>query len=145
MGGQPKSEASSLSSAEVRRLWEEPTEAIPQNQREAAGILFLLGRGGCQGLPHVVTTSDKRAFYIPGLKRRGFAAQLVNWFYPAKIGGRMRFRVKMCVPVVAIALLVGLAGVAARAQDKQHVVPLSDFNKEAARPRQTRHANEAAV
>src|SRR6266851_8589557 len=48
MGGQPKSEASSLSSAEVRRLWEEPTEAIPQNQREAAGILFLLGRGGCQ-------------------------------------------------------------------------------------------------
>src|SRR5882762_8518932 len=51
MGGQPKSEASSLSSAEVRRLWEEPTEAIPQNQREAAGILFLLGRGGCQHLP----------------------------------------------------------------------------------------------
>src|SRR6267143_599792 len=48
MGGQPKSEASSWSSAEVRRLWEEPTEAIPQNQREAAGILFLLGRGGCQ-------------------------------------------------------------------------------------------------
>jgi len=35
MGGQPKSEASSLSSAEVRRLWEEPTETIPQNQREA--------------------------------------------------------------------------------------------------------------
>ena len=51
MGGQPKSEASSWSSAEVRRLWEEPTEAIPQNQREAAGILFLLGRGGCQHLP----------------------------------------------------------------------------------------------
>src|SRR6267378_5044052 len=48
MGGQPKSEASSWSSAEVRRLWEKPTEAIPQNQREAAGILFLLGRGGCQ-------------------------------------------------------------------------------------------------
>src|SRR5437762_10415161 len=48
MGGQPKSEASWLSPAEVRRLWEEPTEAIPQNQREAAGILFLLGRGGCQ-------------------------------------------------------------------------------------------------
>jgi len=43
VGGQPKSEASSWSSAEVRRLWEEPTEAIPQNQREAAGILFLLG------------------------------------------------------------------------------------------------------
>src|SRR6266513_1618164 len=48
MGRQLKSEASSWSSAEVRRLWEEPTEAIPQNQREARGILFLLGRGGCQ-------------------------------------------------------------------------------------------------
>jgi len=32
MGGQPKSKASSQSSAEVRRLWEEPTEVIPQNQ-----------------------------------------------------------------------------------------------------------------
>jgi len=30
MGGQPKSEASSLSSPDVRALWEEPTEAIPQ-------------------------------------------------------------------------------------------------------------------
>ena len=46
----------------------------------------------------------------------------------------MRFRVQMCVPVVAIALLFGLAGVAARAQDKQHVVSLSDLNKDAARP-----------
>ena len=43
MGGQRKSEASSLSSAEVKRLWEEPTEAIPQNQREAVGILSLQG------------------------------------------------------------------------------------------------------
>jgi len=57
----------------------------------------------------------------------------------------MRFRVQMCVPVVAIALLVGLAGVAARAQDKQHVVSLSDLNKDAARPAQTRQANEEAV
>jgi len=48
MGGQPKSKASSQSSAEVRRLWEEPTEVIPQNQRETVGILSLLGRGGCQ-------------------------------------------------------------------------------------------------
>src|SRR5439155_6926637 len=47
MGGQPKSEASSWSSPEVRALWEEPTEAVPQNQWEAVGILFLLGRGGC--------------------------------------------------------------------------------------------------
>jgi len=43
MGGQRKSEASSLSSPEVKRLWEEPTEAIPQNQREAVGILSLQG------------------------------------------------------------------------------------------------------
>jgi hypothetical protein len=44
MGGQPKSEASSLSSPDVRALWEEPTEALPQNQREEAeGILSLQG------------------------------------------------------------------------------------------------------
>src|SRR6266550_3879179 len=43
MGGQPKSEASSLSFAEGRRLSEEPTEAIPQNQREAVGILSIQG------------------------------------------------------------------------------------------------------
>jgi hypothetical protein len=44
MGGQPKSEASLLFSPEVRALWEEPTEAIPQNQRqEADGILSLQG------------------------------------------------------------------------------------------------------
>jgi len=44
MGGQSKSEASSLSSPEVRALWEEPTEAIPQNQRDqAVGIRSLKG------------------------------------------------------------------------------------------------------
>jgi len=48
MGGQPNSKASSQSSAGVRRLWEEPTEVIPQNQRETVGILSLLGKGGCQ-------------------------------------------------------------------------------------------------
>jgi hypothetical protein len=33
-----------LSSPEVRALWEEPTEAIPQNQpEEAEGILSLPG------------------------------------------------------------------------------------------------------
>ena len=58
----------------------------------------------------------------------------------------MRFRVKMCVPLLTIALLAGLAGVAARAQDQQqHVVSLSDLNKDAARPAQTRQANEEAV
>jgi hypothetical protein len=44
MGGQPKSEASSLSSPDVRALWEEPTEAIPKNQRDqAVGIHSLKG------------------------------------------------------------------------------------------------------
>src|SRR6266699_2251709 len=55
---------------------------------------------------------------------------MVNWFYPAKIGGRMRFRVQMCVPVVAMAFLFGLAGVPAGAQDKQHVVSLGQLNDE---------------
>jgi len=44
-----------------------------------------------------------------------------------------------------MALLFGWAGVAARAQDNQHVVSLSDLNKDAARPAQTRRANEEAV
>src|SRR5258708_29742044 len=47
--------------------------------------------------------------------------------------------------VVAIAVLLGLAGVPAGAQDKQHVVSLSELNKDAARPAQTRKANEEAV
>ena len=57
----------------------------------------------------------------------------------------MRFRVKICVSMMAIALLFGLAGVPAGAQDKQHVVSLSDLNKDAARPAQTRQSNEEAV
>ncbi len=57
----------------------------------------------------------------------------------------MRLRVKVCVPVVTIALLFGLAGVPAGAQDNQHVVSLSDLNKDAARPAQTRQSNEEAV
>jgi len=57
----------------------------------------------------------------------------------------MRFRVQMCVPVVAMAFLFGLAGVPAGAQDKQHVVSLGDLNKDAARPAHTRQANEEAV
>src|SRR6267143_3680961 len=57
----------------------------------------------------------------------------------------MRFRVRMCVPVLTMALLFGLSGVAARAQDNQHVVSLSDLNKDAARPAQTRQSNEEAV
>jgi hypothetical protein len=57
----------------------------------------------------------------------------------------MRFRVKMFALVMAIAVLLGLAGVPAGAQDKQHVVSLSELNKDAARPAQTRQANEEAV
>jgi Flp pilus assembly protein TadB len=57
----------------------------------------------------------------------------------------MHFRVKMCVSMLAIAALLGLAGIPARAQDKQHVVSLSDLNKDAARPTQTRQTNEETV
>jgi hypothetical protein len=57
----------------------------------------------------------------------------------------MHFRVKICVSMLAIALLFGLAAVPAGAQDKQHVVSLSDLNKDAARPAQTRQSNEEAV
>ena len=53
--------------------------------------------------------------------------------------------VKMCVSMLAIALLLGLGGVPAGAQDKQHVVSQSDLSKDAARPAQTRQSNEEAV
>jgi hypothetical protein len=56
----------------------------------------------------------------------------------------MHFRVKMCVSMLTIAFLFGLAGIPAGAQDK-HVVSLSDLNKDAARPAQTRQSNEEAV
>src|SRR5260370_27560598 len=61
------------------------------------------------------------------------------------IGGRMHFRVKMCVSMLAIAALLGLAGIPAGAQDKQHVVSLSDLNKDAVRPAQTRQSNQEDV
>ncbi len=57
----------------------------------------------------------------------------------------MHFRVKVCVSMLAIALLFDVAAVSARAQDKQHVVSLSDLTKDAARPAQTRQSNEEAV
>ena len=57
----------------------------------------------------------------------------------------MRFRVKMGVSVLTMALLFAWAGVPAGAQDKQHVVTLSQLNKDAARPAQTRQANEEAI
>jgi hypothetical protein len=57
----------------------------------------------------------------------------------------MHFRLKLCVSLLAMAALFVAAGIPARAQDKQHVVSLSDLNKDAARPAQTRQANEEAV
>jgi hypothetical protein len=57
----------------------------------------------------------------------------------------MHFRLKVCVLMLAFAALFGSAGAPAGAQDKQHVVSLSDLNKDAARPAQTRQSNEEAV
>ena len=57
----------------------------------------------------------------------------------------MHFRVKVCVSMLAIAALFVSAEIPARAQDKQHVVSLSDLNKDAARLAQTRQSNEEAV
>jgi len=57
----------------------------------------------------------------------------------------MHFRIKWYVCLLAIAALFVAAGIPARAQDRQHVVSLSDLNKDAARPAQTRQANEEAV
>jgi hypothetical protein len=48
MGGQPKTEASSLSSPDVMALWEEPAEAIPQNQRDQSRRNPLPYSAGCQ-------------------------------------------------------------------------------------------------
>lgn len=57
----------------------------------------------------------------------------------------MHFRVKVCVSMLAIAVLFASAGIPARAQDKEHVVSLSDLNKDAARPAQMRQSNEEAI
>jgi hypothetical protein len=57
----------------------------------------------------------------------------------------MQSRVKRCVSILAIAALFGLAGIPVRAQDRQHVVSLSELNKDAAQPAERRQANEEAV
>jgi hypothetical protein len=49
----------------------------------------------------------------------------------------------MCLLGIAAPFVA--AEVPARAQDQQHVVSLSDLNKDASRPAQTRQANEQAV
>jgi hypothetical protein len=57
----------------------------------------------------------------------------------------MRFRRKMCVPMLAIAVLFGTAAVSTRAQQNEHVVSVSDLTRDAARPAQARQADEEAV
>jgi hypothetical protein len=57
----------------------------------------------------------------------------------------MHSRLKWSVSLLGFAALFVAAGVPARAQDKQHVVSRGDLNKDAARPAQTRQANEEAV
>ena len=57
----------------------------------------------------------------------------------------MHSRLKLRVCLLGLAALFVSAGIPARAQDRQHVVSLSDLSKDAARPAQTRQANEEAV
>lgn len=57
----------------------------------------------------------------------------------------MHSRLKWSACLLALAALFVAAGVPARAQDKQHVVSIGDLTKDAARPVQTRQANEEAV
>jgi hypothetical protein len=57
----------------------------------------------------------------------------------------MHSRLKLNVCLLGIAALFVAAEVPARAQGQQHVVSLSDLNKDASRPAQTRQANEQAV
>lgn len=52
---------------------------------------------------------------------------------------------KRCVCLLGMAALYVATGIPARAQEKQHVVSLSELNKDAARPAQTRQTNEEAV
>ena len=57
----------------------------------------------------------------------------------------MHSRLKGSLFVLGIAALFVAAEIPARAQDHQHVVSLSELSKDAARPAQTRQANEEAV
>jgi hypothetical protein len=57
----------------------------------------------------------------------------------------MHSRLKLRVSLLGLAALFVAAEVPARPQDRQHVVSLSDLNKDASRPAQTRQANEQAV
>jgi CHASE3 domain sensor protein len=59
----------------------------------------------------------------------------------------MRMRGRQWMWITAIALALGLTAAPGRTlgQDKQHVVSLEELNQDAARPAQTRQANEAVV
>jgi hypothetical protein len=59
----------------------------------------------------------------------------------------MRMRGRQWMWIAAIALALGLAAAPGRTrgQDKQHVVSREELNKDAARPAQSRQANEAVV
>ena len=57
----------------------------------------------------------------------------------------MLSRLKWSLFVLGIAALFVAAEIPARAQDHQHVVSLRELSKDAARPAQTRQANEEAV
>ena len=57
----------------------------------------------------------------------------------------MRMRGRHWMWIVALALALTTAPVRALGQAKQHVVSLEELNSDAARPAQTRQANEAVV
>src|SRR5215472_1551267 len=57
----------------------------------------------------------------------------------------MLSRLKWSLFVLGIAALFVAADIPVRAQDHQHVVSLRELSKDAARPAQTRQANEEAV
>ncbi len=59
----------------------------------------------------------------------------------------MRMRGRQWMWIVAVALALGLSAAPGRTlgQDKQHVVSVEELNRDAARPAQTRQANEAVV
>src|SRR5712691_4982020 len=61
MGGQPKSEASSWSSPDVRALREEPTEAISQKPARGRRNPVPSGRGRCQHSLRSKTLYGKQA------------------------------------------------------------------------------------
>jgi hypothetical protein len=57
----------------------------------------------------------------------------------------MHSRLKWSVCLLGLVAMFVAAGIPAWAQDKPHVVSLGDLSKDAARPAQTRQANEEAV